>query len=173
MPMKSWQYIQESGTFLTSQSKTSPSEPCLVGSLGIDQSQSRAAWLSTGRSAGDDRFSDSALSMAALEWNPQPSWLTAEVISIIGFLTNSSQPSLNLIGLWGSCKTKTSNLRQSVCVCVRVFENCLPLNTSLLFEPVFSEVWNTWQSHFRCSDVTQSFWLKSSLNMRFGLLWCL
>lgn len=37
---------------------------------------------------------------------------------------------------------------------------------------VFSKVWKTWQSHFRCSDVTQSFWLKSSLNMRFGLLWC-
>lgn len=97
---------------------------------------------------------------------PQPCLRTAKVISIILFLTNSSHPSLNLIGLWSSCKTKTANL--SVCV----FEQCLPSNTSRAFELVFSEVWKTWQSHFRCSDVTQSFWLKSSLNMRFGLLWC-
>lgn len=153
--------------FLASQNKKVPlSEPCLVGSLGIDQSQSQAASLSTGRSAGDDTFSDRALSMTVLEWNPQPCLLTAKVISIILFLTNSSHPSLNLIGLWGCCKTKTANLS------VRVFEQSLPLSTSQVFEPVFSEVWKTWQSHFRCSDVTQSFWLKSSLNMRFGLLWC-
>lgn len=96
--------------FLTSQNRVSLSEPCLAGSLGIDQSQSQAASLSAGRSAEDDTFSDSALSMTVLEWNPQPCLLTAKVVSIISFLTNSSHPSLNLIGLWGSCKTKTANL---------------------------------------------------------------
>lgn len=105
--------------FLASQNKVLLSEPCLVGSLGIDQSQSQAASLSTGRSAEDDTFSDSALSMTVLEWNPQPCLLAAKVISIILFLTNSSHPSLNLIGLWGSCKTKAANLR----VCVRVCLN--------------------------------------------------
>lgn len=101
--------------FFTSQNKKVPlSEPCLVGSLGIDQSQSQAASLSTGRSAEDDTFSDRALSMNVLEWNPQPCFLTAKVISIILFLTNSSHPSLNLIGLWGSCKTKTANLSECV-----------------------------------------------------------
>ena len=152
--------------FFTSQNKAPLSEPCLVGSLGIDQSQSQAASLSTGRSAEDDTFSDSALSMTALEWNPQPCLLTAKVISIILFLTNSSHPSLNLIGLWGSCKTKTANLS------VRVWTALAIEYFSSSLRPVFSEVWKTWQSHFRCSDVTQSFWLKSSLNMRFGLLWC-
>lgn len=42
--------------FFTSQTKVPLSEPRLAGSLGIDQSQSQAASLSTGRSAEDDTF---------------------------------------------------------------------------------------------------------------------
>lgn len=80
------------------------------GIWGIDRSQSQTVSLSTGRSAEADTFSDSVLSMTLLEWNPQPCLLAAKVVSIILFLTNSSQPSLNLIGLWGSCKTKAANL---------------------------------------------------------------
>lgn len=53
--------------FFTSPNKALLSEPRLAGSLGIDQSQSQAASLSTGRSAEDDTFSDRALSMTALE----------------------------------------------------------------------------------------------------------
>lgn len=44
---------------------------------------------------------------------------------IILFLTNSSHPSLNLIGLWGSCKTKAANLS--------VFSQCMPWNISQVF----------------------------------------
>lgn len=51
----------------------------------------------------------------------------AKVISIILFLTNSSQPSLNLIGLWSYSKTKAANLS------VRAFERRLPSNASQVF----------------------------------------
>ena len=148
------------------------SEPRLAGSLGIDQPQSQAASLSTGRSAGDDTFPDSALSMAALEWNPQPCLLAAKRISINLFLTNSVfNRSLNLIGLWGSGKTKTANLS-----CARLNRAC----HWTLLQPLrqrsakFGRKKNkTWQSHFRCSDVTQSFWLKKFTGYEVGsaLMW--
>lgn len=48
-----------------------------------------------------------------LSENPKPCcfilffyWLPKRYLSIILFLTNSSQPSFNLIALWGCCKTK-------------------------------------------------------------------
>lgn len=129
------------------------SEPYLAGSLGIDPPPFPAASLSASTSAEDDMFSDSASSMTALEWNPQPWSLAASATSIIPFLTNSSHPSLNLIGLWSRCKTKTANLGST-----RLNTSCF----SKFFELRFSQSLRkrkkkTWQSQFRCSDVAPSF----------------
>lgn len=79
-----------------------------------------------------------------------------------------THPSLNLIGLWSSCKTKTYCANLSVCVWTSLAIECFSSLLSLC-----SAKFEKHDSHiFGCSDVTQSFWLKSSLNMRFGLLWC-
>lgn len=77
---------------------------------------------------------------------------------------------LSLIGLWGSCKTKAANLSARVWT-VLASEYFLSL-WACVQQKFEEKKIKTWQSHFRCSDVTQPFWLKSSLNMRFGLLWC-
>lgn len=145
--------------FLTSQNKVPLSEPCLAGSLGIDQSQSQTASLSAGRSAEDDTFPDSALSMTVLEWNPQPCLLAAKVMSIILFLTNSSHPSLNLIGLWSGCKTKTANL--SVCVwtvlAIQCFW-CLWAWCSAKFEKHDSHILGALMSHSLSGLKVHSIW---------------
>lgn len=134
------------------------SEPYLAGSLGVDQPPSPAASLSASTSAEDDMFFDSASTVTALEWNPQPWSLVASAMSIIPFLTNSSHPSLNLIALWSPCKTKTANLGSA-----RLNNSC----SSKFFELRFSQSLKktkktknknkTWQSQFRCSDVAPSF----------------
>lgn len=77
---------------------------------------------------------------------------------------------LKLIALWGSCKTKAANLSARVWT-VLASEYSLSL-WACVRQKFEEEEEKMWQLHFRCSDVTQPFWLKSSLNVRFGLLWC-
>lgn len=164
MQTQSWQYIQTAPNKLYLGFDFSFSEPYLAGSLGNWSASipSCIPSLSAGASAGDDMFSDSASSVTALEWNPQPWSLAASTTSIIPFLTNSSHPSLNLIGLWSPpppppCKTETANLGSA-----RLNISCF----SKFFELRFSHSLGkrererkkkTWQSQFRCSDVAPSF----------------
>lgn len=157
--IKSWQYIQANGTFLLHKIKCRYQSHVLLAVLGIDQSQSQAASLSTGRSAEDDTFSDRVLSMTVLEWNPQPCLLTAKAISIILFLTNSSHPSLNLIGLWGSCKTKAANLSECVwtVACHWILLESLSL-CSAKFEKHDSHILGALMSHSLSGLKVHSIW---------------